>query len=146
MAMRLTAVLVLVFLVYLALCENCTYPNDDDLTDVIHSSITAGLFPPPQSIAILDSTVLCLSPSLERDRYRFATVLVEYYSCVGLGTCPNVSTVEQLIIGCMERNWYLIFNASVVANFSTELRQDCASCSADSVTGCLGEYTLNIHV
>ena len=130
MAMRLTAVLVLVFLVYLALCENCTYPNDDDLTDVIHSSITAGLFPPPQSIAILDSTVLCLSPSLERDRYRFATVLVEYYSCVGLGTW----------------NWYLIFNASVVANFSTELRQDCASCSADSVTGCLGEYTLNIHV
>ena len=139
--MRLTAVLVLVFPVYLVLCENCTYPNDGDLKDVIHSSITAGWFPPPQS----NFTVLCLSHSLERDRYRFATVLVEY-SCVGLGTCPNVPTVEELIIGCMEHNWYLLSNASVVANFSTELRQDCASCSADSVTGCLGEYTLNIHV
>ena len=121
--------------------QDCAYPTDEDLAEIIHSAITAGVPFPPVDIYVLNTTALCLSHSLERDRYRHASVLTEY-SCNGLSTCSNLTVVEQFVIHCEESVWNSPANATNVSmlplgNFSTTQREDCTSC----ITSDMGEMT-----
>ena len=131
---------VMVLLIKVTLCRDCAYPTENDLIEIIFTKITAGipLPPPPLNISLLNSSAVCLSPGVERERYRQASVLAEY-SCHGLATCPNSTMVVLFGIICAESSWNLenyAPNDSVplLANFSTDPRQDCASCVTEFTT------------
>ena len=128
---------VMVLLLKVTLCRDCAYPTENDLMKIIFTKITAGIpsTPPPLNISLLNSSAVCLSPGVEKERYRQASVLAEY-SCHGLVTCPNGAVIDLFAIICAESSWNLdnyAPNGSVplLANFSTEPRRDCASCVAE---------------
>ena len=144
--LRLAAVVVAAFLVQITFGQpqDCQYPSNEDIVNVISSSITEGIDSTPLSIDIHENVVLCLSHGARRDRYQHASVLVQY-SCEGISVCTSDAVVEQLVIACVENTWSLVSNStSPVPNFSSELREDCSSCSdvagpqTDPVTNCIG--------
>ena len=124
---------VIVLLLKVVLCRDCAYPTENDLMEIIFTKITAGISLPhrPLDISLLNSSAVCLSPSVERERYRQASVLAEY-SCHGLATCPNATVIDLFGIICVESSWNLenYNSAPLPANFFTEPRQDCSSCVA----------------
>ena len=144
--LRPAAVVVVALVAHLAVGQpqDCQYPNNEDIIAVISSSIIS--LPPPPSVDVHQSAVLCLSHGARRNRYRQASVLVEY-SCEDISVCTSDEMVEQLVIACVENTWSFISSnvTSTAANFSTELREDCSSCSdvagpqTDSVTNCVGK-------
>ena len=134
---------VVLLLLRITLCRDCAYPTENDLMEIIFTKITAGipLPPPPVSISLLNSSAVCLSPGVERERYRQASVITEY-SCDGLATCPNATVIDLFGIICAESSWNLDNYAPndsmpLLANFSTDPRQDCASCVAEFTTDLL---------
>ena len=144
--LRPATVVVAAFVVHLAVGQpqDCQYPNNEDIFDIISSSITEGIG--PLGIDIREFGVLCLSHGARRDRYRHASVLVEY-SCEDISVCTSGAMVKQLVIACVENTWSFVSSnvTSTAANFSTELREDCSSCSdvagpqTDLVTNCVGK-------
>ena len=131
---------VIVLLLKVTLCRDCAYPTENDLIEIFFTKITAGipLPPPPVSISLLNSSAVCLSPGVEKERYRQASVLAEY-SCDGFAACPNGTVIDLFAISCTESSWKLENYApndsvSLLANFSTEPRRDCASCVAEFTT------------
>ena len=147
--LRTAAVVVAAFVVNLVVGQpqDCQYPNNEDIFDIISSNINEGIA--PLGIDIREFVVLCLSHGARRDRYRHASVLVEY-SCEDISVCTGDAMVEQLVIACVENTWSFVSSnvtcgSSTTANFSTELREDCSSCSdvvgpqTDPVTNCVGK-------
>ena len=127
--------------------KDCQYLNNEDIFDVVSSSITEGISsPPPPSVDVYQFAVLCLSHGARRDRYRHASVLVQYSCENNISVCTSDVMVEQLAIACVENTWsFISLNVtSTAANFSTKLREDCSSCSdvagpqIDPVTNCVG--------
>ena len=150
--LRPAAVVVVALVAHLAVGQpqDCQYPNNEDIFNAISSSITAGIYSsPPPNVDVHEFAVLCLSHGAMRDRYRHASVLVEY-SCEDISVCTSDAMVEQLVIVCVENTWSFVSSnvTSTAANFSTELREGCSSCSdvagpqTDPVTNCVGKSLL----
>ena len=144
--LRPAAVVVAALVAHLAVGQpqDCQYPNNEDIFNAVSSNITAGISPP--SVDVHEFAVLCLSHGVRRDRYRHASVLVEY-SCENISVCTSDAMVEQLVMACVENTWSFVSSnvTSTAANFSTELREDCSSCfdvagpQTDPVTNCVGK-------
>ena len=144
--LRPAAVVVVALVAHLAVGQpqDCQYPNNEDIIAVISSRIIS--LPPPPSIDVHQSAVLCLSHGARKDSYRQASVLVEY-SCEDISVCTSDAMVEQLVIACVANTWSFISSnvTMTAANFSTELRENCSSCSdvagpqTDPVTNCVGK-------
>lgn len=126
--------------------QDCEYPTTDVIVDIVSTNIEV-----LSNTDIQNSSVLCLSHSVEANRYRYASILSEYeYGCEGSGACLN-TTVHQFVMVCVQSSWNLShWIMEPAANFSTQLRQDCAFCLsaehaqfagviADPITNCVGK-------
>jgi len=139
-------------------CQNdCAYPTDSDLENVIMSSIPTGDNPATPTVNVLDFHPVCLAYSQERDRYRFVSVVVQY-NCTGNADCPSGTAVEQFDSQCSGGTWSHSVQGDVdntrtenpTANFSTTTRENCSLClspataagfslTTDNVTHCVGK-------
>ena len=114
---------------------DCAFPTNGDIETVIAGIIQAGDSPDAPDINVVSFRPLCLAFSVERDRYRGVSVLVEY-TCTGNPNCQSVAPLEQIESECRNGVW----SASVqgtsentrrtnpTATLSTNPREDCSFC------------------
>ena len=79
----------------------------------------------------------CLAFGYQKDLYRAVSVVVEY-TCSGNSNCPVGSVMEQIESECEDGDWCLVSSVqgsvedtrsqSPLADFSTEMREDCSFC------------------
>ena len=138
--------------------EECSFPTNDDLEQVIKEIIETGDSSIDADVDVMRFHPVCLAFGQQQDRYRLVSVVVEY-TCSGNTNCPSGTVVEQIESGCDGGVWSNMVlgntdftrSVSTEANFTTTTREDCSSClstelasilgpTTDSVTHCVGKY------
>ena len=137
-------------------CQDCSYPTNDDVEGVIRKIITSSQESPANpSVNINQFHVICLAFGYQKDLYRAVSVVVEY-TCSGNSNCPVGSVVEQIESECDDGDWSLVSSVqgsiedtrsqSPLADFSTEMREDCSFCLSPELAGRVSLITdLNTH-
>ena len=156
--MRLTSIAALIVVLTAGgVSQDCPEITEAALENVIGKNIPTG---PPlaPTVDVLSFHPVCLAYSQERDRYRFASVVVQY-TCTGNPNCPSGTAVEQFDSQCSRGTWsHSVLSdfdntrtEKTTANFSTTTREDCSICAplatatdfsltTDPVTHCVGRY------
>ena len=138
-------------------CQDCSFPTNDDLEEVISEIIATGDSSADVVINVMRFHPVCLAFGAQQDRYRLVSVVVEY-TCSGHDDCPSGTAVEQIESECNSGEWSNTVQGSVLdtrsvppdANFTTTTREDCSFClspelassigpTTDSVTHCVGK-------
>ena len=137
-------------------CQDCSYPTNEDLEDVIKELVPSADSPMTPNVNVMGFNPVCLAVSDEKDLYRHVSAVVEY-TCSGNSNCPTGRSEEQIesecnigvwstnVLGFTEHTHSVTTNASL----STMTREDCAFClslelatrlslTADDVTHCVG--------
>ena len=142
-------------------CQDCSFPTNGDLEQVIASVIRSGDSSPPPTVTVAEFHPVCLAFGQQQDRYRLVSVVVEY-TCSGHANCPQDTAVEQIESECINGVWSNMVLGSVLdtrsvppdASFSTTTRENCSFCltaelansiigdTTDNVTHCVGECTI----
>ena len=136
--------------------QDCTYPTNDDLKDVIKLKSEYRDNSTAPTIDVITFHPVCLAFSEKQGFYRSVSVVVQY-TCSGHANCPSTDAEEQIESDCINGRWsknvlYFSLNTSSIAtlaNFSTTTREDCAFClspelanrfslATDTVTHCVG--------
>ena len=137
-------------------CQECSYPTNDDLKDVIERVIVSGDSSTTLSVNVIKFHPVCLACSAKQGLYHSLSVVVQY-TCFGHANCPSGTAQEQIESDCINRRWSnrvlgITENTrslTTSANFSTTTRGDCAFCLSpelanmfslrtDTVTHCVG--------
>ena len=138
--------------------QECLFPTNDDLVQVISEIFRTGDSPTPPTVTLLRFHPVCLAFGRQQDRYRLVSIVVEY-TCSGNTNCPSGTVVEQIESQCNDGVWSNVVlgsteNTRLVtpdADFSTTTREDCSLClspelansvvgvTTDNVTHCLGK-------
>ena len=141
---------------YICSCQECSYPTNDDLKDVIELIIASGDSSTKPSVNMIRFHPVCLAFSEKQSLYRSLSIVVEY-TCSGHANCPSGTAKEQIESDCINRQWSNRVlgmsentrSLTTSANFSTTTREDCAFClspelanmfslKTDTVTHCVG--------
>ncbi|CAI7992907.1 Sushi, von Willebrand factor type A, EGF and pentraxin domain-containing protein 1 [Geodia barretti] len=146
-------------------CQDCIYPTQQDIEDVIEQIVA---YPDESSdVVSVDVTnfhVVCLAFGYDKDLYRAVSVIVEY-TCSGGSNCPmGTQVVEQIESECEAGNWSTVHSvrdstaytrSETNADFSTAVRENCSLClsntlaervslTTDPVTHCVAcDWTCN---
>ena len=153
-------VLLLVVVAGICSCQECSFPTNDDLEQVIANIIQTGDSSTPD-VNVTRFHPVCLAFGVQQDHYRTVSVVVEY-TCSGNANCPSGTAVEQIESECDSGIWSNIVLGSVLdtrsvppdASFTTTTRKDCSFClspelassigvTTNNVTHCIGEYLLS---
>ena len=140
-------------------CQDCIYPTQEDLEDVIKQIIAyPDESPDIVSVDVTDFHVVCLAFGYDKDLYRAVSVIVEY-TCSGDSNCPmGTQVVEQIESECEAGNWSTVHSvqdsteythSETNAGFSTAVWENCSLClsntlaervslTTDPVTHCVG--------
>ena len=151
---------------------DCAFPTEDDIRGIIANSFVTGENPVAPTVILVQRPdepypfhPVCLAHSMQRNRYRAISVVVEYY-CTGDQTCTEERRTEQFETECASdgniwTNNILDINGantrteSPIADFTTTLRNDCSFCASpdiasqsnaptsEATTHCLGETKTN---
>ena len=138
-------------------CQDCSFPTNGDLEEVISEIIETGSSSTDAVVNVMRFHPVCLAFGAQQDRYRLVSVVVEY-TCSGNTNCPSGTAVEQIESECDSGVWSNTVQGSVFdtrsvppdANFTTTTREDCSFClspelasnlgpTTDSVTHCVGK-------
>ena len=161
MRFTVSAALVVCALVATASCQqDCSYPSNSDLEDVIKDIIPTGENSAIPTVSVMSFHPLCLAFGEERGGYRGLSVLV-IYTCTGNPNCPPGTAEEQIESGCVSNSWSNSVASSTdntrsvvsEATSTTPTREDCSFCvspeliaadigltfTTDNVTHCVGE-------
>ena len=158
MRFTVSAALLVCVLVASASCQqDCSYPSNSDLEDVIKEIIPTGDNPSIPTVSVISFHPLCLAFGEERGRYRGVSVLVTY-TCTGNPNCPQGMAEEQIESECVSSSWSNNVQGNTVntrsevseATTATTTRDDCSFCvspelastlslTTDSTTHCVGE-------
>ena len=151
-------VLLVVVVAGVCLCQDCSFPTNDDLEEVIVNIIRLGDSSSIPIVTIARFHPVCLAFGAQQDRYRLVSVVVEY-TCSGHTNCPSGTAVEQIESECGSGIWSNTVLSSTDntrsvppdASFNTTTREDCSFCltaelanniigvTTDNVTHCVGE-------
>ena len=147
-------------------CQECSFPTNDDLEQVIANIIPTGDSSSTPDVNVMRFHPVCLAFGVQQDHYRLVSVVVEY-TCSGNINCPSGTAVEQIESECDSGMWSSTVLGSVgntrsvitEANFTTTTREDCSFClspelasslrgitNVNHVTHCVGEYLLSYKV
>ena len=148
----------------MAICQDCSYPTNKDLEDVIKKIITSQEehSGSSTSVDVARFNVVCLAFGNQKDLYRAVSVVVEYM-CSGNNNCPvAIPVVEQIESECDAGNWSTVSSVQdstdnthspvPEADFSTVVRENCSLClspvmawkvslTTDPGTHCVGRFT-----
>lgn len=124
---------------------DCVYPTNNDITKLISNVIRTGDSSSIAEITLISFRPVCLAYGVQRNRYRGVSVIAQYI-CSGNAICQSGTALEQFESSCYDGNWSHIVHGSTVdtwtrrppANFSTELREDCAFCFSSSLAHNIG--------
>ena len=141
---------------YMCSCQDCTYPTNDDLKDLIKVVIASGDSSTTHSVNVIRFHPVCIAFSEKQGLYRSLSVVVQY-TCSGHANCPPGTAEEQIESDCINGQWSnnvlsitkSTHSLAALANFSTTTREDCAFClspelanmfslTTDAVTHCVG--------
>ena len=150
-------VLIVATVAVISSCQDCVFPTDSELENVIENIILVGENPTPPTVTVIDFHPVCLAFDVERDHYRGVSVVVQY-TCAGNGNCPQGMAQEQIESECVNGAWSNGIQGSTdntrsedsEANFTTAVREDCSFClspelashlslTTESVTHCVGQ-------
>ena len=151
-------VLIVAVVAGLCSCQECSFPTNDDLEQVISEIIPTGDSPSTPDVNVMRFHPVCLAFGQQQDRYRLVSVVVEY-TCSGSTNCPSGTAVEQIESECVSGVWSNEVegntdntrSTTTEASFTTTTREDCSFCfspeladtlgpTTDSVTHCVGKY------
>ena len=157
---KVLTVLVVAAVAVLSSCQECDYPTNSDLEDVIKVIILTGDNPSPPIVSVMSFRPLCLAFGVERGGYHVLSVLVNY-TCTGNPNCPQGVAEEQIESECVSSSWSNNVASSTdntrsevsEATSATITREDCSFCvspeliaaddgltfTTDNVTHCVGE-------
>ena len=157
---KVLTVLVVAAVAVLSSCQECDYPSNSDIEDVIKDIIPTGENPSTPTVSVMSFRPLCLAFGEERGGYRGLSVLVTY-TCTGNPNCPSGTAEEQIESECNNNGvWSNNVVGSTVntrsevseATNETTSREDCSFClspelimanslafTTDNVTHCVGE-------
>ena len=158
MRFTVSAALLVCVLVASASCQDCDYPSNSDLEDVIADIFAAGGNPATPTVAVTSFHLVCLVYSQDEcDRYSAVSVVVQH-TCSGNPNCPSGTAMEQIESECNNGEWSNNVQGSTEhtrsevseANFATTVRDACSFClspelatilsrTTDTVTHCVGE-------
>ena len=152
------SVLVVAVVAGICSCQDCSFPTNDDLEEVIANVIRSGDSPTPPTVTVARFHPVCLAFGAQQDRYRLVSVVVEY-TCSGNTNCLSGTAVEQIESECDSGVWSNTVQGSTEntrsvppdASFNTTTREDCSFCltaelanniisvTTNNVTHCVGE-------
>ena len=156
---KVLTVLIVAAVAVLSSCQECDYPTNSDLEDVIKEIILTGDNPSIPTVSVMSFHPLCLAFGVERGRYRGVSVQVNY-TCSENPNCPGGTAAEQIESECVSGSWSNSVVASTdntrsvvsEATYETTSREDCSFCvspeliiassltfTTDNVTHCVGE-------
>ena len=151
------SVLVVAVVAGICSCQDCSFPTNGDLEQVITDIIQFGDSSSIPTVTVARFHPVCLAFGQQQDRYRLVSVVVEY-TCSGNTNCPSDTAVEQIESECINGAWSNIVQSSALdtrsvppdASFNTTTRENCSFClspeladgmgaTTDTVTHCVGE-------
>ena len=150
-------ILIVAVVVGTCFCQECSFPTNDDLEEVIADIVETGNSSTDAVVNVMRFHPVCLAFGQQQDRYHLVSVVVEY-TCSGNTNCSSDTAVEQIESQCNDGVWSNIVlgstndtrSVSTDASFTTTTREDCSFClsperassighTTDTVTHCVGE-------
>ena len=145
------SVLVVAVVAGICTCQDCSFPTNNDLEEVIADIIETGDSSADAVINVMRFHPVCLAFGAQQDRYRLVSVVVEY-TCSGHDDCPSGTAVEQIESECNSGVWSNTVQESVFdtrslppdASFTTTTREDCSFCLSPELASSIGPTTDNV--
>ena len=155
--MYLIAMLLVTLTPLATVCQmeiDCAFPNATVL-ESLYNYTDFGEGSGSPSVNVTTFHPVCLAHSQERNRYRFASVVVEYAIMYCSDESCTMSTEthrqQQIDIECVEGVWEInSMDTNLIANSLSTTREDCAFCLSpqnsvgasiviDNITHCAGK-------